>query len=148
MPNEIITPVPPGSDLYALALRLRREVFVHEQQVPAELEYDHHDLTARHFVSLVEGDVVATLRVILLDEHDKISRFAVRRSFRGRGVGRRLLEHVIAMLAAEGRTRQSLEAQVSAIGFYERLGFTAYGEVYQDAGIDHRRMVNYPREER
>lgn len=146
MTNEIITPAPPGSDLYVLALRLRREVFVHEQQVPAELEYDQHDLTARHFVSLVDGDVVATLRVISLPEHEKISRFAVHRAFRGRGVGRRLLEHVIATLASEDRTRLYLEAQVDAIGFYERLGFTAYGEVYQDAGIDHRRMVNYARD--
>lgn len=143
MSTELITTAPPSSDLAWLAHKLRRDVFVHEQHVPPELEYDELDLTSVHYVTLVGGDLVAALRVIDLPEHQKISRFVVHAAYRGRGVGRRLLEHTIAALAELGHTRLYLEAQVSAIGFYERLGFAAYGPVYQDAGIDHRRMRNY-----
>ena len=73
----------------AMALALRRDVFVGEQHVPADEEFDSYDLTATHVVALDEGDVVGALRILYLPEHVKIGRVVVGRHARGRGISRR-----------------------------------------------------------
>ncbi len=141
--TETVLAVPAYSDLANLAFGLRREVFMLEQGVSHADEYDDLDRVATHFVMVLEGNVVATLRVLYLPEHAKIGRFAVRRSFRGRGVGGRLFRAVIESIKASGCERIALEAQIDKTRFYEKFGFHVYGEQYIDAGIVHRRMKNY-----
>ena len=121
------------------ASSVRREVFIVEQGVPEALEWDEHDASSLHALAEdARGEVLGTAR-LLPDGH--IGRMAVRRCWRGRGVGAALLGALVARARARGDTRIALSAQVSAIGFYERFGFVAEGPVFDDAGIPHRRMV-------
>lgn len=129
-----------GSPLMAKALELRREVFVSEQGVPLELEIDEMDEAAIHFVLLLEGEVAATLRLLPQDNCVKIGRVAVKREYRKRGLGTRLMKLAIAHAVLGGFHGAILDAQVDSIPFYEKLGFSAEGEIFMDAGIPHRGM--------
>lgn len=120
---------------------IRQQVFVEEQGVPVELEWDEHDDTALHFLAELDGNAVATARLILDDaDTARIGRMAVLAGFRGRGIGRALLQTVIASAEQRGISCLQLYAQVQVIAFYERFGFEAQGEIFQDAGIPHRAM--------
>ncbi|MGV8955825.1 MAG: GNAT family N-acetyltransferase [Cypionkella sp.] len=144
MPSPItVLPVPAFSALCNLAFNIRREVFVWEQHVPEDLEHDEYDATATHFVAIIEGEVVGTLRVVDLPEHAKIGRVAVRAPFRGRGVARAMMGEAMSFARAAGQHRLYLTAQTDKLGMYEKLGFTAFGEVFDDAGMPHRAMRTY-----
>lgn len=124
-------------------LAIREAVFVQEQQVPPEMEWDEHDATALHFLALREGRPLATARVVFKEEGRtaKIGRVAVRAEARGTGLGAALMRAVEADPALRRVERCALEAQLHAIPFYERLGYAASGEVFLDAGIPHRFMA-------
>jgi predicted GNAT family N-acyltransferase len=118
-------------------LALRHEVFVEEQGVPLDLEIDEHDEEAVHLVA-VEGDrIVGTCRVLQAGGQAKFGRLVVARDARGRGIGAALLEEAERRARATGANVMVLAAQTSAIGLYDRAGYTARGEVYLDAGIEH-----------
>ena len=117
---------------------IRKAVFVQEQAVPLELEMDEYDDLATHFLLRdAEGTPLATAR--LLDKHGlaKIGRVAVVQEARGQGLGRRLMQFVISEAQRRGFTEAVLDSQTYAIPFYERLGFVAEGEEFDDAGIPH-----------
>lgn len=123
-------------------LQLRFEVFVDEQGVPVEEERDALDDTATHLLALQDGAPVGTARVVFQDDIAKIGRVCVVKSARGTGLGAKLIEACVAAAQErEGITKAKLGAQTHAIGFYEKLGFEAFGPVYLDAGIDHRDMM-------
>ena len=146
MSDPVIMPVPVFSLLCNAAFALRREVFVWEQKVPQEEEHDDHDLTATHFVAVVEGEVVGTLRLIDLPEHTKIGRVAVHQAFRGRGIARKLIAAAMAHARTRGQDRFYLTAQSDKLGFYESLGFVAFGPEFMDGGMPHRAMRDYDRQ--
>ncbi|MHB1301460.1 MAG: GNAT family N-acetyltransferase [Burkholderiales bacterium] len=129
-----------GSPLMAKALELRKEVFVFEQGVPLELEIDEMDETAIHFVLLLEGEVAATLRLLPQDNCVKIGRVAVRKDFRSMGIGTLLMKRAIEHAIREGFPEAVLDAQHDSMRFYEKLGFSAEGEIFMDAGIPHKGM--------
>ena len=138
-----VLPVPAFSSLCNLAFNIRREVFVWEQHVPEALEHDEYDATATHFVAIIDGEVVGTLRVVDLPEYAKIGRVAVRAQFRGRGVARAMMQAAMAFARAAGQDRLYLTAQTDKLAMYEKLGFVAFGEIFDDAGMPHRAMRNY-----
>ena len=142
MPLTILV-VPAFSALCNLAFALRREVFVLEQKVPESLENDEDDLSATHLVAVIEGEVVGTLRLIEKPEHVKIGRVAVRHSYRGRGIARELMGRAMDHSRAKGNDRFFLTAQTDKLGMYEKLGFTAFGPEFMDAGMPHRAMRTY-----
>ena len=116
---------------------IRKSVFVEEQNVPLELEMDEHDETATHFL-LRDGETpLATAR--LLEKHGlaKIGRVAVLREARGRGLGLAVMQAVLDEARRQGFKEAILDSQTYAIPFYERLGFAAEGEEFDDAGIPH-----------
>ena len=124
----------------APALRAIREtVFIREQKVPVELEWDECDATCLHTLATdTAGNPVGTAR-LLPDGH--IGRMAVLKEWRGRGVGSALLRLLLDE-ARKRRLRQAvLNAQTYAAGFYEKFGFQAVGEEFMDAGIPHVKMV-------
>lgn len=126
-----------GRDL-ALLRAVREPVFVLEQQVPLALEWDELDPVSQHVLALdAQGAAVGTGRLTPLPT---IGRMAVLPAWRGHGVGAALLQALVALAREMGYPAVELHAQVSAIGFYQRHGFEAYGEVYDEAGIDHRNM--------
>ena len=126
----------------AACLALRREVFVEEQGVSPADEQDGRDAAATHLLARRDGAPVGTLRIRIIGDTAKIERVCVRRSLRGQGVGTALTRAALErMVAAPGVTQALLGAQLPVIGFYQRLGFTAQGPDYMDAGIPHRDMV-------
>ncbi|MFG2821301.1 GNAT family N-acetyltransferase [Kitasatospora sp. NPDC048365] len=131
---------------------VRREVFVEEQAVPEELEYDAYDATSVHLLALGEdGTPLGTGRLIHgpqaleltggKDGRVLLGRLAVVKAARGTGLGARLVRAIEQAGREHGGTELELHAQVQALGFYERLGYTAEGPVYDDAGIPHRTMT-------
>ena len=125
-------------ELGALAKPLREAVFVVEQGVPLAMEWDEFDAVSRHVVARdSQGEVIGTGR-LLPDGH--IGRLAVRADWRGKNVGRALMERLIAEAMKRGLRPLLLHAQMQALGFYEKLGFAATGDAFMEAGIPHRLM--------
>lgn len=128
-------------DRMCAAMTIRFAVFVDEQGVPENEEIDDHDRTdaaALHALAYDGTLPVATGRFFLRqDGAAQIGRMAVMPDARGRGVGRMVLDALMAEARARGIARAVLFAQSHALAFYERAGFTAYGEPFLDAGIAH-----------
>lgn len=121
------------------AQALRIEVFVVEQGVPVELEWDEADEVSIHAVAYDdEGMPVATGR-LLPDGH--IGRMAVRKSARGQGIGDQVLRHLLDEAKRLDYRELVLHAQTHAAGFYARHGFVRTGDEFMEAGIPHYRMV-------
>lgn len=131
------------TDLEA-CMALRFEVFVGEQNVPVEEERDALDEAATHLLATIDGTPMGTARIVWLEDTAKIGRVCVLKAARGTGLGKQLIEAAVDVAAArEGTSKAKLGSQVQAIGFYEKLGFEAFGPVYLDAGIEHRDMVRH-----
>ena len=121
------------------AWQVRNTVFVGEQKVPAAIERDEHDAASRHVVARDgDGGAIGTGR-LLADGH--LGRMAVLADWRGKGVGRALLERLLEEAARLGREHLALHAQTQASGFYRRFGFVEEGPEFMEAGIPHRTMV-------
>ena len=125
-----------GPDTASLR-EVRTRVFIEEQKVPKELEWDELDETCIHALAIADDKPIGTGR-LTTDGH--IGRMAVLAEWRGRGVGGALLSHLMEAARDRGDDFCELNAQVSAIGFYERFGFQVRGEEFMDAGIPHRLM--------
>ena len=118
--------------------RIREKVFIAEQAVPPELEWDTEDAQAVHFLAY-EGDYAIGTARLLPD--GQIGRVSVLKDWRGLNVGDALLAAVIAEAERRGLNEQRLSAQVQATPFYERHGFRILSEEYLDAGIPHVDML-------
>lgn len=122
-------------------LKLRFEVFVDEQGVPAEIERDAYDEIATHLLAMQDGTPVGTARILPNGDIGKIGRVCVVERARGTGLGKALIEAALDEMRADGRfTKAALGSQTYAIPFYEKLGFAAYGAEFDDGGIPHRMM--------
>lgn len=118
---------------------IRREVFVGEQNCPPELEWEHED-ESTHFLATVDGEPAGACRWRKTENGYKLERFAVLKNFRGYGVGQELVRTVLADLPADANYIY-LNAQIQAMGLYERFGFVAEGPQFEEAGIQHFKMV-------
>ncbi|MEU0275042.1 GNAT family N-acetyltransferase [Streptomyces sp. NPDC006307] len=131
---------------------VRREVFVVEQGVPEEIEYDAYDATAVHVLAVRRADGAALGTGRLLYGPDaagktggaegvgSLGRLAVAKTARGLGVGVALVRAIEEAARARGLAAVDLHAQTHALRFYERLGYAAYGAEFHDAGIPHLAM--------
>ena len=130
-------------DLHKLASPLRTEVFVHEQNVPADMEWDEADATALHCVAVNRmGLPLATGRLLVhAPGVARIGRMAVKKNLRGSDLGARVLQALVDAAQARGDQSVVLHAQCSAEGFYKRAGFSAHGPVFEEAGMAHIEMV-------
>lgn len=127
---------------FAICMAIRMEVFVREQGVPLDEEMDEHDASATHYLARLDGAPAATARTRVIDGTGKIERVAVRAPHRGTGLGRELMEHLIARLRNHPQVGViAITAQTQARPFYEKLGFTAQGDEFMEAGIAHYAMV-------
>jgi predicted GNAT family N-acyltransferase len=129
-------------DEFAQCAAIRLEVFVDEQRVPADEELDDLDAISVHVLARVDGGPVGTGRLIPTDDgRGKIGRMAVRKPFRGSGVGAAIMDQLLDVARERGMHGLTLSAQLHALGFYERFGFVAHGDVFLEAGIEHREMA-------
>jgi predicted GNAT family N-acyltransferase len=118
---------------------VRFAVFVDEQRVPAELEMDDRDPVCMHVLALAGTSVVGTARLDL-EQAGKIGRMAVLAAYRGRGLGRRMLDALHAAAASAGCREVWCNAQVVAAPFYASAGYVTEGPHFDEAGIEHVRM--------
>jgi predicted GNAT family N-acyltransferase len=121
---------------------VRRSVFIEEQGIPEEEEWDATDPVAAHVLACAASaaakrDVVGTGR---LEPTGKIGRVAVLPQYRGSGAGLAIMCRLVELAAERGFAEVYLNAQSAALGFYERLGFRAVGPEFDEVGIPHRRM--------
>jgi predicted GNAT family N-acyltransferase len=119
---------------------LRVEVFVNEQKVPPELELDEWDKTAIHILASNEKEAVGCGRIILAPDHAHIGRIAVKKSYRNKGIGKQMMLALIEICIERGAKKIILHSQLQALPFYESLGFVAHGDIFLDAGIEHKEM--------
>jgi len=125
------------------ALAIRRTVFIEEQNVPEVDELDGTDGACIHLVAYDGDTPVSTGRIMITRDDFIIGRVATIKSHRGRGIATGVMQALIDACVTMGGDRQILSAQVAARGFYEKLGFVAYGDEYDDAGIPHISMEHF-----
>lgn len=133
----------------AEACAVRRRVFVEEQGVASDEEWDEHDVAGAdtlHFVAFADGRAVGCARLRAYGEAAKVERVAVLPEQRRLGLGRVLMEAAERAAGEMGRSRLVLHAQTAVVPFYERLGWRALGPEFSEAGIRHRRMEKRGRE--
>jgi len=121
-------------------IRLREEVFVLEQQIPIEIELDDDDHSATHLVAKSGREVIGTARLVVRGTEGKVGRMAVRKAWRRRTVGEKLIGALVPIARELGATALVLHAQLQAAPFYEKHGFRSEGSSFQEAGIAHVRM--------
>lgn len=126
----------------AEALKVRRQVFVNEQGIAEEEEYDGYDEKALHMVVKDDsGRVIATARVrFLASNQAKIERMAVLQPFRRQGIGGRIITFLGEQMSNRQVEQLILHAQLSAVTFYKSCGFQEKGETFEEAGIRHIKM--------
>jgi YbgC/YbaW family acyl-CoA thioester hydrolase len=132
-----------GAELASDARRIRTQVFVEEQRIAQELEWDDADAAALHAVGYNRlGQAIATGRLLQpAPGVAKIGRMAVHQALRGAGVGRQVLDALLEAARARGDREATLHAQCSAESFYRAAGFQARGEIFEEAGIPHIEMA-------
>jgi predicted GNAT family N-acyltransferase len=124
----------------AAAYSIRRRVFIEEQGIDETIEHDIDDLSAIHVLALQDAQPVGCGRMVESAAGAKIGRMAVLPECRGRGIGRQVLDYLVAAARERGARLAYLHAQVPVEGFYLKRGFRPVGEVFEEAGIPHRRM--------
>lgn len=138
-----VLPISTPADLET-AFAIRRKVFVEEQHVSAEEEYDEFETSSTHFLAFSEGNPCGTARWRHTSNGVKLERFAVLGAFRGKGVGKALVKAVLDDVFSqqpEPIERIYLHAQVTAVPLYAGFGFVSVGPMFDEAGIQHYKMV-------
>jgi len=131
-----------GTDLEKLkkAMDVRIEVFMEEQGISAEDEFDDRDPTSTYVLIEKDGKPLACGRVNYFSKTAYLGRIAVLKEQRKEGLGRIVIEKLIEISKENGAEEITLGAQLQAVGFYEKLGFEPYGDIYLDASIEHINM--------
>jgi len=126
-------------DALALARPVRERVFIEEQAVPRDLEWDEWDEPSDHAIACdAAGNPVGTARLL---PDGRIGRMAVLKEWRGKGVGAALLAAMLGRARERSMPCALLHAQIQAAGFYRRFGFSERGEEFEEAGIPHVEMT-------
>jgi len=121
---------------------IRRRVFIEEQQVPEEIEMDDDDAHAFHALAILDGNPVGCGRFVAHgDDEVKIGRMAVLKNLRTGGIGRQILVYLMRIARERGYRHAVLHAQMTAEDFYLKNGYAPVGDVFEEAGIAHRKMV-------
>jgi predicted GNAT family N-acyltransferase len=118
---------------------VRRMVFIDEQAIPEDMEWDEFDAVCRHAIAEDASGAAIGCGRLLPDGH--VGRLAVLAAWRGRGVGAALLLQLLELARVRGLSRAILNSQTHAMPFYARHGFVADGDEYLEAGIPHRTMT-------
>lgn len=126
-----------------VAFRIREAVFVDEQRVPAEEEYDEYEASSRHFLAYADGEPAGTARWRFTEKGTKLERFAVLQQHRGRRVGSALVQAVLEDVRQHPQYHGQpvyLHAQVTAMPLYAQFGFRPVGDLFLECDIQHYKM--------
>jgi predicted GNAT family N-acyltransferase len=119
---------------------IRHEIFIKEQKVPEELEWDEFDQNALHAIVKQENQVIGTARLIIDNTIARIGRMAIQKEYREQGIGQKLLSILIQTAKEKGAQECILHAQTHAIAFYAKADFEPHGPIFDEAGIPHVEM--------
>ena len=125
------------------AFKIRKEVFVIEQEVDPADEYDEFEETSTHFLALLDGRPVGTARWRFTQKGMKLERFAVLKEARGKGVGKALVAAVLSDISSDSNTfgkLKYLHAQLTAVPLYLKFGFEKEGDIFEECNILHYKM--------
>ncbi len=122
-----------------LALNIRREVFIKGLNIPEHLEIDSNEESSKYILAKVDGKSVGTARWRKTDEGMKLERFAVLNDYRSIGIGTMMTKFILNQL--KNSKLIYLNAQQSAISFYEKMGFKPIGPRFKEVNIEHQKMI-------
>jgi predicted GNAT family N-acyltransferase len=117
---------------------IREQVFIIEQNISEQDEWDDQDLISQHFVVYDNDQPIATARLL---QNNSVGRVAVLKPYRGQGIGHLIMLEIITYARQQSRQVLQLSSQVHAISFYEKLGFKVQGNQYDECGIPHIEMI-------
>jgi len=130
-----------SDEMLRMAFAIRQRVFVEEQNVDPDIEYDEFEKTSRHFVAFDGSLPVGAARWRNTDKGIKLERFAVMANQRGKGIGSALLLYTLENIGDPGNKPVYLHAQNQVIPFYRKFGFEIAGYEFEEAGILHHKMI-------
>lgn len=119
---------------------IREKVFIEEQKVTFQLEWDGLDEEAIHFLAYQDEKAIGCARALVIENHMQLGRMAVLKEYRNQGIGSALIEKGMITAKLNQLSKILISAQCHAINFYKKFGFEVTSEVYLDAGISHQDM--------
>jgi predicted GNAT family N-acyltransferase len=140
MENNMKVEIVNWIDEYESLTMIREKVFIEEQKVTPQLEWDGRDEEAIHFLGLKNEKAVGCARAFVIENYMELGRMAVLKEYRDEGVGSALIEKAITTAKLNQLSAIYISAQCHAIDFYKRFGFEVTSEIYLDAEIPHRDM--------
>ena len=127
-------------DEYELLTMIREKVFIEEQEVTSQLEWDGMDKDAIHFLAFKDKKGVGCARAFVIQNRMQLGRMAVLREYRGEGIGSALIETAMTLAKLNQLSGIYISARCHAIDFYKKFGFEVTSDIYLDAEIPHRDM--------
>lgn len=138
--GEIYVQVAQSDDEFEKVYDIRRKVFIEEQEVPEEIEFDEYEFMSEHFLAYYDGEPAGCARWRITPFGKvKLERFAVVAEFRHKGVASAVIAAVLEAIPKNKETY--LHAQIPVIPLYEQFGFETEGEIFLEADIEHKKMV-------
>jgi predicted GNAT family N-acyltransferase len=141
MKNNLKIEIVKWIDDHTQLKNIREKVFIQEQKVTPELEWDGMDENAMHFLVFNDKAAIGCARAIVIKDHMQLGRMAVLKEYRGQGIGSALLEKAMTIAKLNQLSAIYISAQCHAIDFYKKFGFEVKSDIYLDAEIPHRDMT-------
>mgnify|MGYP000335782441 FL=1 len=141
MKNNLKVEIAKWIDDHTQLKNIREKVFIQEQKVTPQLEWDGMDEKAIHFLVFNDKAAIGCARAIVIKDHMQLGRMAVLKEYRGQGIGSALLEKAMTIAKLNQLSAIYISAQCHAIDFYKKFGFEVTSDIYLDAEIPHRDMT-------
>ena len=140
MKNNLKVEIVKWIDGYVPLTMIREKVFIEEQKVMPQLEWDGMDEEAIHFLVYKDEKAIGCARAFVIENHMQLGRMAILKEYRGEGIGSNLIEKAITTAKLNQLSLIDISAQCHAIDFYKKFGFKVISDIYLDAEIPHRDM--------
>jgi predicted GNAT family N-acyltransferase len=140
MENNLKVEIVKWIDGYAPLSMIREKVFIEEQKVTPQLEWDGRDEEAIHFLAYQDEKAIGCARAFVIENHMQLERMAVLKEYRNKGIGGTLIEKAVITAKLNQLSAINISAQCHAIDFYKKFGFEVISDIYLDADIPHRDM--------
>ena len=141
MKNNLKIEIVKWTDGLSQLKNIREKVFIQEQKVTPQLEWDGMDEKAIHFLVFNDKAAIGCARAIVIKDHMQLGRMAVLKEYRGQGIGSALIEKAMTTAKLNQLSAIYISAQCHAIDFYKKFGFEVTSDIYLDAEIPHRDMT-------
>ena len=140
MENNLKIEIVKWIDEHESLTMIREKVFIKEQKVTPQLEWDGIDEKAIHFLVYKDEKAIGCARALVIENHMQLGRMAILKEYRGEGIGSNLIEKAVTTAKLNQLSSIDISAQCHAIDFYKKFGFKVTSDIYLDAEIPHRDM--------